>query len=472
MPSGSSARGAHSPAPISRSCHSLYIHIPFCVKKCRYCDFLSGPQDEETRELYTRALINEIKLQTVCPAGTPVDTVFFGGGTPSVLSGSQIERIMEALYSFFLIQEDAEISMETNPGTADEEKLGILKRSGINRLSLGVQSIHDRELALLGRIHTADQARMTFEQARKAGFDNINIDLMSALPGQSFESWADTLEQAVRWAPDHISAYSLIIEEGTPFASMYQNGSLPALPDEDMDREMYHYTGAFLAEHGYQRYEISNYAIPGRECRHNSGYWTGHPYLGLGIGAASYVNGTRFSNCTDLRKYSDLLADEKDRTGGTEQGDAAEQTAGTEQGSVAEQTAGTEQADAAEQNAGTDQTGQHPEAESLISGNPSCGSRPGRKIDTGITALIRTDIHPLSAEEQMEEFMFLGLRMTAGVREAVFSDRFGKRIEQVYGQVLEKHISQGVLEKTPGGYRLTERGVDVSNYVLADYLLQ
>ena len=495
MPSGSSARGAHSPAPISRSCHSLYIHIPFCVKKCRYCDFLSGPQDEETRELYTRALINEIKLQTVCPAGTPVDTVFFGGGTPSVLSGSQIERIMEALYSFFLIQEDAEISMETNPGTADEEKLGILKRSGINRLSLGVQSIHDRELALLGRIHTADQARMTFEQARKAGFDNINIDLMSALPGQSFESWADTLEQAVRWAPDHISAYSLIIEEGTPFASMYQNGSLPALPDEDMDREMYHYTGAFLAEHGYQRYEISNYAIPGRECRHNSGYWTGHPYLGLGIGAASYVNGTRFSNCTDLRKYSDLLADEKDRTGGTEQGDAAEQTAGTEQGSVAEQTAGTEQADAeeqtarteqgsvaeqtagteqadaAEQNAGTDQTGQHPEAESLISGNPSCGSRPGRKIDTGITALIRTDIHPLSAEEQMEEFMFLGLRMTEGVRDAVFMKRFGKRIDQVYGQTLEKHISQGVLERTPGGYRLTARGVDVSNYVLADYLL-
>ena len=404
MPSGSSARGAHSPAPISRSCHSLYLHIPFCVKKCRYCDFLSGPQDEETRERYTRALINEIKLQTVCPAGTPVDTVFFGGGTPSVLSGSQIERIMEALYSFFSIQEDAEISMETNPGTADEEKLGILKRSGINRLSLGVQSMHDRELALLGRIHTADQARMTFEKARKAGFDNINIDLMSALPGQSFESWADTLEQAVRWAPDHISAYSLIIEEGTPFASMYENGSLPALPDEDMDREMYHYTGAFLAEHGYQRYEISNYAIPGRECRHNSGYWTGHPYLGLGIGAASYVNGTRFSNCTDLRKYSDLLADEKDRT--------------------------------------------------------------------GITALIRTDIHPLSAEEQMEEFMFLGLRMTEGVREAVFSERFGKRIEQVYGQVLEKHISQEVLEKTPGGYRLTERGVDVSNYVLADYLLQ
>ena len=336
-----------------------------------------------------------------------------------MLSGSQIDRIMEALHSFFSIQEDAEISMETNPGTADDEKLRVLKTAGINRLSLGVQSMHDRELALLGRIHTAGQARQTFEKARKAGFDNINIDLMSALPGQSLESWADTLEQAVRWAPEHISAYSLIIEEGTPFAAMYENGSLPTLPDEDTDREMYHYTGSFLAEHGYQRYEISNYALPGRECRHNSGYWTGHPYLGLGIGAASYVNGTRFSNCTDLREYLEVLGREKDRADATEQTDKAKQA-----------------------------------------------------DKTGITALIRTDLHSLSAEEQMEEFMFLGLRMTKGVRSAVFTERFGKSIEQVYGRILERHISQGVLEKTPGGYRLTDRGVDVSNYVLADYLLQ
>lgn len=424
-------------AALPRPLYSLYLHIPFCVKKCRYCDFLSGPQDEETRERYTRALINEIKMQTICPAGSPVDTVFFGGGTPSVLSGSQIDRIMEALHSFFSIQKDAEISMETNPGTADDEKLRVLKTAGINRLSLGVQSMHDRELALLGRIHTAAQARQTFENARKAGFDNINIDLMSALPGQSLESWADTLEQAVRWAPEHISAYSLIIEEGTPFAAMYENGSLPALPDEDTDRKMYHYTGAFLSEHGYQRYEISNYALPGRECRHNSGYWTGHPYLGLGIGAASYVNGTRFSNCTDLREYLEVLGSQKDRVDATEQTDKPEQA---------------DKAKQAEKNGQTDKAKQVEK--------------------TGITALIRTDLHSLSAEEQMEEFMFLGLRMTKGVRNAVFTERFGKSIEQVYGRILERHISQGVLEKTPGGYRLTDRGVDVSNYVLADYLLQ
>lgn len=424
-------------AALPRPLYSLYLHIPFCVKKCRYCDFLSGPQDEETRERYTRALINEIKMQTICPAGSPVDTVFFGGGTPSVLSGSQIDRIMEALHSFFSIQKDAEISMETNPGTADDEKLRVLKTAGINRLSLGVQSMHDRELALLGRIHTAGQARQTFENARKAGFDNINIDLMSALPGQSLESWADTLEQAVRWAPEHISAYSLIIEEGTPFAAMYENGSLPALPDEDTDRKMYYYTGAFLSEHGYQRYEISNYALPGRECRHNSGYWTGHPYLGLGIGAASYVNGTRFSNCTDLREYLEVLGSQKDRVDATEQTDKPEQA---------------DKAKQAEKNGQTDKAKQVEK--------------------TGITALIRTDLHSLSAEEQMEEFMFLGLRMTKGVRNAVFTERFGKSIEQVYGRILERHISQGVLEKTPGGYRLTDRGVDVSNYVLADYLLQ
>ena len=436
-------------AALPRPLYSLYLHIPFCVKKCRYCDFLSGPQDEETRERYTRALINEIKMQTICPAGSPVDTVFFGGGTPSVLSGSQIDRIMEALHSFFSIQKDAEISMETNPGTADDEKLRVLKTAGINRLSLGVQSMHDRELALLGRIHTAAQARQTFENARKAGFDNINIDLMSALPGQSLESWADTLEQAVRWAPEHISAYSLIIEEGTPFAAMYENGSLPALPDEDTDRKMYHYTGAFLSEHGYQRYEISNYALPGRECRHNSGYWTGHPYLGLGIGAASYVNGTRFSNCTDLREYLEVLGSQKDRV------DATEQTDKPEQADKAKQAEKNGQADKAKQ---AEKNGQTDKAKQVEK--------------TGITALIRTDLHSLSAEEQMEEFMFLGLRMTKGVRNAVFTERFGKSIEQVYGRILERHISQGVLEKTPGGYRLTDRGVDVSNYVLADYLLQ
>ena len=383
---------------------SLYLHIPFCVRKCRYCDFLSGPQDQETREAYVRSLIREIEEQSVCPRGTCVDTVFFGGGTPSVLTGGQVAGIMEALKGFFSIREDAEISMEMNPGTADAEKLLAFKSAGINRLSMGVQSMRDDELRTLGRIHTAQEARSSFELARKTGFDNINVDLMSALPGQSFESWQYTLGEAVRWAPEHISAYSLIIEPGTPFASMYENGTLPPLPDEDTDREMYHFTKDFLAEHGYLRYEISNYALAGRECRHNSGYWTGHPYLGFGIGAASYVNGTRFSNDSDLSEYLKAF--------------------------------------------------------------------PGDRSHGGPAGTARAEQHRLSGEEQMEEFMFLGLRMTAGVKDQVFFERFGEKISDIYGPVLDRHISQGVLERTEGGYRLTDRGVDVSNYVLADYLLE
>ncbi len=372
---------------------SLYIHIPFCLRKCSYCDFLSGPQTAEQRERYVEALIREIRRQEDCPRGTYADTVFFGGGTPSVLSEDQILRILQALRETFFILPDAEISLEMNPGTADQEKLRALKKAGINRLSMGVQSMHDEELRLLGRIHTAEEAREAFWTARAAGFDNINIDLMSALPGQSFETWADSLRQAAEWRPEHISAYSLIIEPGTPFSALYETGKLPPLPDEETDRKMYHYTREFLAQYGYARYEISNYALSGRQCRHNSGYWTGHPYLGFGIGAASFVNGTRFSNTTDFKAY---LAE-----GGS----------------------------------------------------------------------VRTEVHTLSQQEKMEEFMFLGLRMTAGVSSASFASRFGKTLEEVYGNVIRKHLKQGLLEPAGEGFRLTERGTDVSNYVMADYLM-
>jgi oxygen-independent coproporphyrinogen-3 oxidase len=384
---------------------SLYVHIPFCLRKCRYCDFLSAPQTDIDRERYVKALIREIKTQKDCPAGRPVDTVFFGGGTPSVLSAGQIGRIMDALGEAFSIRQDAEISLETNPGTADFDKLSALKKAGINRLSMGVQSMHDEELRLLGRIHTADQAGEAFKTARAAGFDNINIDLMSALPGQTFDSWADSLRQAVEWRPEHISAYSLIIEPGTPFSALYDAGELPPLPDEETDRKMYHYTREYLAQHGYGRYEISNYALKGRECRHNSGYWRGHSYLGFGIGAASYVNGVRFSNIPDFETY--IMEMEK-----------ACVEAEIEQ----------------------------------VYGN------------------VRTEIHLLTEQEKMEEFMFLGLRMTAGVKTSDFASRFGKSLDDVYGDVIRRHLAQGLLKRTPEGFCLTERGTDISNYVMADYL--
>ena len=384
---------------------SLYVHIPFCLRKCRYCDFLSAPQTDIDRERYVKALIREIKTQKDCPAGRPVDTVFFGGGTPSVLSADQIGRIIDALREVFLILPDAEVSLETNPGTADFEKLSAFKEAGINRLSMGVQSMHDEELHLLGRIHTAEQALEAFKTARAAGFDNINIDLMSALPGQTFDSWADSLRQAVEWRPEHISAYSLIIEPGTPFSALYEAGELPPLPDEETDRKMYHYTREYLAQHGYGRYEISNYALKGRECRHNSGYWTGHPYLGFGIGAASYVNGARFSNIPDFETY--IVEMEK-------------------------------------------------------AGIPAEIEQVYEKI--------RTEIHSLTEQEKMEEFMFLGLRMTAGVKTSDFASRFGKSLDEVYGDVIRRHLAQGLLQRTPEGFCLTERGTDVSNYVMADYL--
>ena len=242
---------------------SLYIHIPFCLKKCRYCDFLSGPQTQQQRERYVQALVREIRGQKDCPPGTPVDTVFFGGGTPSVLTMDQIGRILDAARENFSFLPDAEISLEMNPGTADPGKLLAFRQAGINRLSIGVQSMHDEELRLLGRIHSAEQAREAFVMARDAGFDNISIDLMSALPGQTFDSWADSLRQAVEWKPEHISAYSLIIEPGTPFFDLFEKGKLPALPDEETDREMYHYTRRFLAQQPPQLRLLDRTSLPG-----------------------------------------------------------------------------------------------------------------------------------------------------------------------------------------------------------------
>lgn len=404
---------------------SLYIHIPFCLKKCRYCDFLSAPQDEETRERYVRALVREIRCRKnwAEKTGRRVDTVFLGGGTPSVLTPDQVGRIMEAVYASFYVEEDAEISMELNPGTADQEKMRVFRQAAINRLSIGVQSLQDQELRLLGRIHNTGQAKEAFLMARKAGFENVNVDLMSALPGQTFSSWADSLAGICAWEPEHISAYSLIMEPGTEFAALQDAGKLPPLPDEDTDREMYRYTESYLADHGYEHYEISNYAKPGRECRHNCGYWTGHQYLGLGIGAASYVDGARFSNTSDIQAYLSTM----------------------------------EFVD-----------------EEVIPGKKMT-DLIGSESPTGSTAWLEeicTDQHVLTEEEKMEEFMFLGLRMCGGIEKEDFERRFpGHSLEDIYGKVIRRHLAQGVMEETEKGFRLTERGIDISNYILADYLL-
>ena len=380
---------------------SLYLHFPFCVRKCRYCDFLSGPASEEDRDNYIDLLCEEIRLRSREVTG-PVDTVFFGGGTPSLMTAAQMRRLMECLEETLAILPDAEISMEVNPGTADGMKLRAFRDSGINRISIGVQSFDDQELQLLGRIHTSREAREIFHAAREAGFTNINLDLMSALPGQRMETWEHTLREAVGLGPEHLSAYSLIIEEGTPFASM----QLPALPSEEEDREMYHFTERFLAENGYRRYEISNYAREGYACRHNCGYWTGHDYLGMGLGASSLLDGERFRNPDKMDTYREAVL----------RGDSA-------------------------------------------------GLRQEREL--------------LRIEEQMEECMFLGLRMTDGVCTEDYQRRFGEPVEKRFGQVIEKHLRQGVLcrrevkkgEITQHRLALTGYGMDVANYVMADYIL-
>lgn len=282
----------------------LYLHMPFCVRKCAYCDFLSFQTDQATQNRYAKRLMEDIDVMGEKYGDTPVDTIFIGGGTPSVPDSALIVGIMERVRKAFHVVEDAEISMEANPGTVTREKLTDYRRSGINRLSFGLQSANDRELKLLGRIHTWAEFLESFHLARECGFTNINIDLMSALPGQTRESWKDTLKRVTDLNPEHISAYSLIIEDGTPFGEKYgSEEGRKLLPDEDSEREMYHETKRFLRDCGYERYEISNYAKPGRACRHNIGYWTGLPYLGLGLGASSYMDGCRFAVNSDMKQY-------------------------------------------------------------------------------------------------------------------------------------------------------------------------
>ena len=260
----------------------LYLHIPFCVKKCAYCDFLSAPADESVRAGYVEALKGEIRRQKALGADRRVTSVFIGGGTPSILEGTQTAELLESVYDSFRIDAHAEITIECNPCTLTKDKLSCYRRQGVNRLSIGLQSTDNRELKMLGRIHTYEEFLESFSLARETGFGNLNVDLMSALPGQTRESWQKTLKQVLALKPEHISAYSLIIEEGTPFYDRFGPGAGEEylLPDEDTERQMYYDTRDLLKAEGYERYEISNYARPGFACRHNLGYWVwvwGHP---------------------------------------------------------------------------------------------------------------------------------------------------------------------------------------------------
>ena len=282
----------------------LYIHIPFCVRKCSYCDFLSAPATEQTREAYMAALFAEIGGRAKDYSDRTVTSIFIGGGTPSLLSGEQIGQLMDRIREQFAMAQDAEITMEVNPGTASAEKLRNFYTAGINRLSIGMQSAQAEELKNLGRIHDFEGFCQVYREAVEAGFTNINVDIMSGLPGQTLASYRDTLEKVLHLEPmpQHISAYSLIVEEGTPFAAMAERGELP-LPEEETERAMYEETIEVLAKYGFHRYEISNYAKPGFVCRHNDNCWLRKEYVGFGIGAASLYEECRFTNHRNLERY-------------------------------------------------------------------------------------------------------------------------------------------------------------------------
>lgn len=408
----------------------LYIHIPFCVRKCNYCDFLSFPAGKEIVERYVRALEEEIRRTgeavygqngrpgetvygqngrpeeavygragggktEVRPGSAPkISTVFVGGGTPSVLEPEQIRNLFSCLRESFLLEADAEISMEGNPGTLNREKLSVCREAGINRLSLGLQSADDGLLQTLGRIHTWEQFLYNYQDARQAGFRNINIDLMSSLPGQSLENYVKTLETVTALEPEHISSYSLILEEGTPFFASEEIRR--QLPDENTDREMYEKTKEILHEKGYERYEISNYAKPGFACRHNLGYWDEVPYLGLGLGAFSYYKNARFSNETDIRTYME---------------------------------------------------------------NPF------------VPFLGRNDYECCDEKSRMEDYMIFGLRKMAGVSLSRFEKEFGTAAEEIYGGVIDRYVGMGLLVLEGDRLRLTDAGIDVSNRIFEDFLL-
>lgn len=286
--------------------YGIYIHIPFCVKKCRYCDFNSYKIDVEKKKRYIKALEKEIEIYSKMDNKRKIDTIFLGGGTPSILKPDEIESIFEKLNSSFDISEDAEITMECNPGTLDEEKLNAMKKSGVNRLSIGLQAVQNDILEYIGRIHTFEEFEKTYNLVRKCGFDNVNIDLMYNLPNQREKEWMETLEKVVSLNPEHISAYSLILEEGTELCDMYERGEF-TLSGDDTDIKMYRYTIDYLKENCYMQYEISNYAKPGKECRHNIIYWKCDNYIGLGAGASGYIGNRRYSNIPEVDEYNETV---------------------------------------------------------------------------------------------------------------------------------------------------------------------
>jgi oxygen-independent coproporphyrinogen-3 oxidase len=369
---------------------ALYIHIPFCKQKCLYCDFPSFSGREKLMLDYSKALAKDIENV----GKRSIKTIFIGGGTPTYLSLEAWDNIKNALDKLNK-SGDLEFSIEGNPGTFTEEKLKFFKTIGVNRLSIGLQAWQDCLLKRLGRIHTIEQFVEGYRTARNLGFDNINIDLMFGLPNQTLSQWKETLYNCIKLKPEHISCYSLIIEEGTPFCKMYEEDKLNT-PEEESEREMYNYAVYFLKLNGYEQYEISNFSLQGKECRHNLVYWNLEKYIGCGSSAHSYIDGFRYRKAENIEEY--------------------------------------------------------------IS-------------DISLNKNTKIDIHKNSLEDDMEEFMFMGLRKTNGISLESFQERFKKDIDAIYGDVIKKYICNDLLILKNDRLFLSKRGIEISNIIMSDFII-
>lgn len=370
---------------------ALYIHIPFCKKKCLYCDFPSYSGKESLMKDYAKALKKEIIERC---SGYIIKSLFIGGGTPSYLDNESLVILLDAIAELNLLK-DCEKTMECNPGTVNESKLELIKKYGINRLSFGLQSTNNRVLQSIGRIHTFEEFKENYYLARKLGFENINIDIMFGLPDVNKEDAKKDIERVIKLNPEHISFYGLIIEEGTPFYSMYNKGDLK-LPDEEEEREIYNSCRDILEKNGYNQYEISNYSKNNYRCQHNVVYWECREYIGVGVSASSYIDNKRIKNIDSVEKYIKNI---------------------------------------------------------------------NQKMDVSITENINC------IEDDIEEFMFMGLRMIEGISEEEFKRRFSICIDEIYKDEIKKNIQRGLLIRDKGRIYLTKKGIELSNEVMSDMII-
>jgi len=444
----------------------VYIHIPFCKSKCYYCDFNSYSGREHLAGSYFDTLFSEIRSKAAYLSGRPVRSIFIGGGTPSMVDPAYITQLLEVCSKHMQVDIDAEISMESNPGTLTYEHLKVYRAAGVNRLSIGLQAWQESLLRDLGRIHSRQQYVENLDAAHRAGFQNINTDLIFGLPGQSFDDWVETLEEVASLnggsgtGLTHLSCYDLKIEEGTVFGDRLDAGTLnPA--DDELDRQMYHYTIEALAKKGFRHYEISNFARPGYECRHNIIYWKAREYAGFGAGAHSYLDGVRFSNVMGIEQY--IVGNSRGIEHYTNSGSKESKQYINSDSKVNESNSKVNERY-------TNSNAR--EIDQLINNN-------AREIDHNIASMKddrhlneQTEVQFISREEAMSEFMILGLRMIDGIFEREFEERFGHGLKQVYGEKLDMLVQNGLLiyEAKKGCYRLSASGLDFANEVFMEFI--